>query len=448
VARETKTKTVSAFKTLTAAKVPAKNSSVAKPKAVKPVKKTAPKHLDAASVKKSSATKTSKKASKKFDVEPLPKSQEEMKFILKPQRDKLGAHEKARLPERYHDNRVVLMVRDPWWLFCYWDFSNDYIINVVDKIPENQRSGLSRSIRVYRNDTSDYFDIPVNDAARSWYVNANVPECAYFVELGLKTQGGAFFALSRSNTIKAPYYGISDKVDEEWMTMDDATYARILGLSGGIGGGKNGVDAGVSAFGSDSFQEELKKRLQSLVSSHGLSSASLQFGLSSGELRAGMSSAQLGMSSEQFQMGMSSAQFAGSSETMQKFGPEVFNEYTSAGFSSAQFMGSSEQLSSGALAGGKDRKRKFWLEVYTDVVVYGRTEPDAAVTFCNKSIKLNPDGTFRFYFTMPIGDYDFPVTAVSADEVDTITIEPMVTRRTRHNKPYRIETEGFEKKSV
>jgi hypothetical protein len=469
VARETN-KTKSAGKALTAAKVAVKKTvsaavssvkntpkavNATAKKAVASVKKVvskAVKSVSSKTVKKSAAAKTPVKKSKK----PLKKNvvlpgddreldQEALKFVLTPQRDKLASHEKARLPERYHDNRVVLMVRDPWWMFAYWDFSDDHLAKIASEVPENQRLGVSRTLRVYRNSANDFFDIPVNDFARSWYINANVPECAYFVEMGLKTQGGAFFAIARSNTINAPYYGISDQVDEEWLSLDDATYARVLGLSTGAGEG-NAHTPGHAGFGSDTFQSELRKRLEGIVSSHGVSSASLQIGLSSGQV--GLSSAQLGMSSAQFQMGMSSAQFAGSSETMQKFGPEVFNEYTSAGFSSAQFMGSSENLSSGAVAGGKGRKRKFWLEVYTDVVVYGRTEPDAAVTFCNKPIKLNPDGTFRFYFTMPIGDYDFPVTAVSSDEIDTITIEPMVTRRTRHNKPYRIETEGFEKKSV
>src|SRR5208337_3322883 len=29
------------------------------------------------------------------------------------------------IPDRYYDNKLVLLVRDPYWCFAYWDISNE-----------------------------------------------------------------------------------------------------------------------------------------------------------------------------------------------------------------------------------------------------------------------------------------------------------------------------------
>lgn len=73
---------------------------------------------------------------------------------------------------------------------------------------------------------------------------------------------------------------------------------------------------------------------------------------------------------------------------------------------------------------------QFWLEVGVDVIVYGRTEPDARVRFMGRNIRLTPDGRFRFRFTLPDGSLEFPVEGTSADGEHTIAVKPVVNRRT------------------
>lgn len=465
--KSTTTKAVKASVKKTAAK---KTTVKAKKKTV--AKKAQPaKNKTVANAKKLMTAKASvKKQISKLDVLDAPIMQEETKFILTPYKDNqetIHPHERHRLPERYYDDRLVMMVRDPWWMHVYWDLSRDTEERIFSSIPEGERGSISKVLRVFDvNNVKNFdgtnahnqYDIYISENTRSWYININNPECVFCVEIGFKTSEGKFYSIQRSNTVQTPYYGISDLVDEHWMSMADEKYADILGL-GSLAGG---LDA-LNNFSSEEVQSKLSEKLEGLISSGAMSSESFQMNVSSeqfqwqlkplaGQENWGMSSA--GLSSAAF--AGSSEQFMGSSE-QQYFGAQVYKEYigkmesAAMGMSSEQFQGSSENLSSQArleLAGAQERYRKFFLEVYTDVVVYGRTEPDAAVTFCGRPIKLKDDGTFRFYFTMPIGDYNFPVTAVSNDKIDTITIEPMVTRRTRDNKPYRIDTEGFDIKNI
>lgn len=97
-------------------------------------------------------------------------------------------------------------------------------------------------------------------------------------------------------------------------------------------------------------------------------------------------------------------------------------------------------ISSGAFSPGisslfsirqKEYKRKFFLEVATELILYGKTEPNAELTVAGKKVKLNKDGTFSLRYMLPEGEFEFPVEAVSQDRKDKIKITPVVSRSTK-----------------
>ena len=55
------------------------------------------------------------------------------------------------------------------------------------------------------------------------------------------------------------------------------------------------------------------------------------------------------------------------------------------------------------------------MHVNAEVIFYGGTHPDAKVWIDDKPIQLNPDGTFRYHFVFPDGDYGIPIVAESPD---------------------------------
>ncbi len=83
--------------------------------------------------------------------------------------------------------------------------------------------------------------------------------------------------------------------------------------------------------------------------------------------------------------------------------------------------------------GRKGERLPFWLVVDAELIVYGATEPDAAVSVQGKPVKLRKDGTFTLRFALPDGKQEIPVTARSAKIDETRTITPIVTRKTVRN---------------
>lgn len=75
-------------------------------------------------------------------------------------------------------------------------------------------------------------------------------------------------------------------------------------------------------------------------------------------------------------------------------------------------------------------RRGFWFAVNAEVVVYGSTEPDAAITLAGRAVKLRPDGSFSFRFSLPDGQFQLPITAASADGVERRGAELRLSRAT------------------
>jgi hypothetical protein len=67
---------------------------------------------------------------------------------------------------------------------------------------------------------------------------------------------------------------------------------------------------------------------------------------------------------------------------------------------------------------GAPPERAFDMHVNAEIIFYGGTHPDATVWVAGKQIALQPDGTFRYHFTLPDGDFNIPIVAESADKVE------------------------------
>jgi hypothetical protein len=64
-------------------------------------------------------------------------------------------------------------------------------------------------------------------------------------------------------------------------------------------------------------------------------------------------------------------------------------------------------------------QREFFMHVNAEVIFYGGTHPEAKVTIDGKPVALAPDGTFRYHFVFPDGNYEIPIVATSPDGVET-----------------------------
>jgi hypothetical protein len=263
------------------------------------------------------------------------------------------------LPPAYGGDRIVLLVRDPYWVHVYWEISRDTLLG-AKKILKEEGETAQSILRVYDitgiefdgSNAEWFFDIEIDGGANNWYVNTMVPNRTYCIEIGLLSKSGKFVMLARSNRATTPRDAPSEVSDEEWM-IPDWQFEQVYALSGGFSVGTGSVE----------LKEMMEKALGHAVSSGAPSSLAVS--------------------------------------------------------------------SPGMGAEAEGRTRGFWFRLGTELIVYGATEPDAKVTLQGKPIKLRPDGTFTVRMELPDGEQVIPAVAESADGIDTITITPTVSKKTK-----------------
>ena len=96
--------------------------------------------------------------------------------------------------------------------------------------------------------------------------------------------------------------------------------------------------------------------------------------------------------------------------------------------------GSGGQFGSGAER-MLNRHRELEFHVDAEMILYGRTKPDAKVTLGGEPIKLRPDGSFTVRQPMPDKRQVLPVVASTADGVEQRTIVIAVERNTKVLEP-------------
>lgn len=152
-------------------------------------------------------------------------------------------------PETYGETTIVLMVRDPYWLYAYWELEAGVETELAARIG---RETLRRSrvvLRVYDVTGVDpdhavsHHDIDVAPGTRNWYINVMRVERDYCVDLGVITPDGAFIVVARSNKVSLPPIGPSDVIDEKWVTVEALSDLYEL-PGGGPSSGSGGWGAG------------------------------------------------------------------------------------------------------------------------------------------------------------------------------------------------------------
>ena len=152
----------------------------------------------------------------------------------------------AELPYHYNDDKVALLVRDPHWVYSYWEVTPRKLDMARAELGDGQGA---LALRVY--DVTDlffdganahsFYDIGVYDTVGDWYVNTGEPGRSFIMDLGLKAPDGRFITLARSNAIRTPRDTVSDVLDEEWVIAEEQ-FQRIFALSGGYSVGLSSAE--------------------------------------------------------------------------------------------------------------------------------------------------------------------------------------------------------------
>jgi len=87
---------------------------------------------------------------------------------------------------------------------------------------------------------------------------------------------------------------------------------------------------------------------------------------------------------------------------------------------------------SGAAPG---KLKKFAFELDAELIVFGRSDPNATITLQNEPVKLRPDGSFTMRFSLPDSRQIIPAVATSADGLEEQTIVLAVERNIKRLDP-------------
>jgi len=187
-----------------------------------------------------------------------------------PSRD-LAARIPRDLPAGYGKDRLVLMVRDPYWLHAYWELTHAAVKRAEAALGQDWHGArpMIRLLEISSRDAADkpetlVKDIEIHGGCNSWYIEVQNPPRSYRVDLGYLSRSGQFYVLVRSNVVSTPRAGLSDVIDENWADIDSRMAERIYAMSGGFDPAASSLEL------RQLFEERLRRPLSSAnVSSFG-----------------------------------------------------------------------------------------------------------------------------------------------------------------------------------
>ena len=131
------------------------------------------------------------------------------------------------LPQGYGEDAITLLIRDPYWLYAFWELTQERGRELRDILGEDEFATSRLVLRVYdltgtdMSAPNEHYDIDVSPESRNWYVNVLRVERDYSVDIGVIAPDGSFILIARSSRVSLPPIGPSSVIDEEWVTVDE-----------------------------------------------------------------------------------------------------------------------------------------------------------------------------------------------------------------------------------
>ncbi len=124
-----------------------------------------------------------------------------------------GRLEEIAIPDHYNETYIVAIVRDPLWIFSFWDISESTREKIVVEMDEPKL--LLRVSEANDSESAFHYDISVNFDDRKWYINVPYAKRSYRIDLCI-AKSQKVKVLARSNIVRMPsqYMDISVKLPQ------------------------------------------------------------------------------------------------------------------------------------------------------------------------------------------------------------------------------------------
>jgi len=338
------------------------------------------------------------------------------------------------LPVNYDTTRLRLLSRDPHFIHAYWELAPKDMQTMQQRMgPEFDRSNYVLRMHDVTNidfngeNSNQSFDIDIAPHINNWYINLWCDNVSYCGELGMRTPEGHFHPYAQSNVAMTPRNSSSGRSDMIWMdvkanrneafvfTWPRTSRAKKAITDSGIPQARHIATAKKIFISEDDIRAYYANLYPLLRRIRGFRPEEVPF-----------------LEENIFNW----ERFQGEGERIEDLNipgiskSEYYRKFLQG--ASAELLekkGASEQIFSGASQQLGPAQRNFFFELWTELIVYGRTEPDAQVKLNNNQIiKLRPDGTFTLRYALPDGRIPLDFTAISHDQVESRRITTAVER--------------------
>ncbi|MBA4148249.1 MAG: DUF4912 domain-containing protein [Verrucomicrobia bacterium] len=329
------------------------------------------------------------------------------KFSLGPTPPAEHFEEAQDLPESYGTKRLLIAARDPQWIYAHWDFTTEQLREYNSKSADGHLV-----VRVFKDAIGGkpVAEVHVHRESRNWFIHVGQGGTKYQAELGYNDKAGKWNRISVSGATLTPPDQMSEDTSvrfatipvdvpfEELLRIVKAAVTENVPLAEAIeqlrAAGFKKIPA-VGQWASTSWTPAQERALASIIT-----------------------------------MDTVRRLWIGSLEITELVRRQLVQGVSSMGAAQFSLPSSISLASLSSPFGGVERRKGFWFNVNAELIIYGATEPDAAVTIGDRQIKLRPDGTFSYRFILPDGDYHLPAQATSVDGDDTRSAGLKFTRKT------------------
>ena len=320
------------------------------------------------------------------------------------------------LPESYGTKKLFLTARDPHWLYAHWDLTREQQVEL-----NNASSDGHLILRIFAGKIEGHpaYEIHVHPESRHWFAHVERAGNSYAAELGYYSALGKWTRVAVSSGTVTPPDAVASEGEAEYATIPfEYPFARLMQII---------EDAVRDNMPLAQAIEELRRAghpdLPKL--SHSIYSPIKISGL--GKTWTPEQEKAL---ARVIKIDETRRIWMGSLEITELIRRRLSQDVASPTTAFGDAAGSSPTSPFGG--GGAEKPKGFWFNVNAELIIYGATEPNAKVTLGGHEIKLRPDGTFSFRFSLPDGKYDLPAVAVSADGTDGRAADLKFTRDTQY----------------
>lgn len=113
-------------------------------------------------------------------------------------------------PDKYEQDCINLLVRDPHWLYVYWDISENKRNLLVRELGSEFYDKSVPALKITNVSRNESFFVRINEFSTNWYVHVDDANSIYVAEIGRKISDNFFVSMLNSNRIVTPGDSVSE----------------------------------------------------------------------------------------------------------------------------------------------------------------------------------------------------------------------------------------------